>query len=179
MNQPIDKPYHVTIEIKNEQCKGLRLLEKSGVDLCMVIRFSPSFRKITASEFLRNILIKKINPKVVVVGRNFTFGSNACGNWRMLEDYSKKLNKEGIHFLERISAGSQQMGQLIDDLLSLSRMARKETNWEIVNLSKLAKEASEELKERDSNREIEFKICKGRTILGDPQLLRIVINNLR
>ena len=57
----------------------LKLLEEAGVDLCMVIRFSPSFKKITASEFLRSILINKINPKVVVVGRNFTFGSNAYG----------------------------------------------------------------------------------------------------
>jgi riboflavin kinase/FMN adenylyltransferase len=69
----------------------LQLLEEAGVDLCMVIRFSSSFRKITASEFLRNILIKKINPKVVIIGRNFTFGSNARGDWRMLKDYSKKM----------------------------------------------------------------------------------------
>jgi len=96
----------------------------------------------------------------------------------LLEDYANKLNKEGIHFLERIRAGSQQMGQLIDDLLSLSRTTRKKTNWEIVNLSELAKEAAEELKERDPDRKVQFIICKGQTVQGDSQLLRIAINNL-
>jgi len=68
----------------------LRLLEEAGVDLCLIIRFSPAFRKIPAKEFLQRILVKKINPKVVLVGKNFTFGKNAKGNWRMLEDFSKK-----------------------------------------------------------------------------------------
>ncbi len=68
----------------------LNLLEEAGVDLCLVIRFSPAFRRITAPEFLQKIIIKKINPRVVFIGRNFTFGKNAQGNWQMLKDYEKK-----------------------------------------------------------------------------------------
>ncbi len=68
----------------------LKLLAEAGVALCLVIRFSPAFRRITASEFLQNILIKRINPAVVLIGRNFTFGKDADGNWQMLKDYSKK-----------------------------------------------------------------------------------------
>ena len=68
----------------------LRLLEEFGIDLCLVIRFSPAFQKISAREFLQKILIAKINPTVVIIGRNFTFGKKAVGNWQMLKDYSKK-----------------------------------------------------------------------------------------
>ncbi len=66
----------------------LKLLEEAGVDLCLVIRFSRAFRGIPAREFLQRILIKKINPAVVFIGRNFTFGRNAGGNWQMLRDCS-------------------------------------------------------------------------------------------
>ena len=69
----------------------LKILKATGIDLCLVIRFTPTFQKITAEKFLRDILIKKINPRVVFVGRNFTFGKNAGGNVSMLERYSQKV----------------------------------------------------------------------------------------
>lgn len=96
----------------------------------------------------------------------------------LLEDYGNKFNKEGTHFLERIRAGSQQMGQLIDDLLSLSRTTRKKMNWEAVNLSELSKETADELKEMDPKRQVEFIIRDGQKVKGDSQLLSIVIKNL-
>jgi riboflavin kinase/FMN adenylyltransferase len=68
----------------------LKLIEEFGVDVCLVIRFNEVFRNITASGFLKNVLTKKINPAIVLIGRNFTFGRYAEGNWRTLEDYSQK-----------------------------------------------------------------------------------------
>ncbi len=67
----------------------LKLLEGLGVETCLVIRFSSSFRKISAQDFLQKILKPKINPAVVFVGKNFTFGKNAEGNYQMLKDYSQ------------------------------------------------------------------------------------------
>ena len=68
----------------------IKLLDEAGIDLCLVIRFSPALRRISAQEFLQKILIRKINPASVIIGRNFTFGKNAEGNWQMLRDSSKK-----------------------------------------------------------------------------------------
>ena len=68
----------------------LKLLEEIGIDLCLIIRFSPAFQRITAKRFLQKVLIKKINPAVVFIGKNFTFGRKAEGDWQMLEYYSKK-----------------------------------------------------------------------------------------
>ncbi|MFH1577987.1 MAG: bifunctional riboflavin kinase/FAD synthetase [Candidatus Omnitrophota bacterium] len=67
----------------------LNLLDELGVDLCLVIRFTPALRRVTAAGFLEGILIKKINPAVVLIGRNFTFGRHAHGGWKMLEGYSQ------------------------------------------------------------------------------------------
>ena len=68
----------------------LKLLEELGVDLCLVIRFTPAFRKMSAEEFLQKILLKRVNPVVVLIGRNFTFGRGAEGNWQLLKEYSRK-----------------------------------------------------------------------------------------
>lgn len=67
----------------------LKLLEESGVDLCLVIRFTRALRRMSAEEFLKRILLKKINPSRVFIGRNFTFGRDAEGDWRMLKEYSR------------------------------------------------------------------------------------------
>ncbi|MBU0549479.1 MAG: bifunctional riboflavin kinase/FAD synthetase [Candidatus Omnitrophica bacterium] len=69
----------------------LRLLEELGVELCLVIRFTHRLRIIPAEKFLLEVIIKKINPAVVLIGKNFTFGKQARGDWRMLRDYSSKI----------------------------------------------------------------------------------------
>ena len=68
----------------------LKLFKELGVNSCLVIRFSPTLRRVPAEVFLQKILIKKINPAMVFIGRNFTFGRYAEGNWQMLKEYSRK-----------------------------------------------------------------------------------------
>ncbi|MFC1592447.1 bifunctional riboflavin kinase/FAD synthetase [Candidatus Omnitrophota bacterium] len=68
----------------------LKLLKELGIDLCLVIRFSPALRRIPAEEFLQRILLKKINPASVLIGKNFTFGRQARGDWRMLKMHSRR-----------------------------------------------------------------------------------------
>ena len=53
----------------------------------------------------------------------------------LLEDYHDILDAEGRGFLQRINDAGQRMGELIDDLLMLSRITRQEMQPETVNLS--------------------------------------------
>ena len=64
----------------------------------------------------------------------------------LLEDYADKLDAQGQNYLGRIRAGSQRMGQLIDDLLNLSRVSRGDMSRELVDLSKMAHEVADELR---------------------------------
>jgi PAS domain S-box-containing protein len=96
----------------------------------------------------------------------------------LLEDYSGKLGNEGKHLLERIRAGSQRMGQLIDDLLNLSRVSRSELHHEPVDLSGLASDVADELRQHDPQREVALRIAEDLKADGDPQLLRVVLENL-
>jgi PAS domain S-box-containing protein len=96
----------------------------------------------------------------------------------LLEDYAEKLDAQGRNYLGRIRAGSQRMGQLIDDLLNLSRLSRGEMCRELVNLSKMAHEVADELRATAPQRDAEFVIGDGLIAETDPRLLRIVLTNL-
>ena len=96
----------------------------------------------------------------------------------LLEDYRDKLGEEGKNLLQRIRAGSQRMGQLIDGLLNLSRVSRSELHREPVNLSALAGDVAGELRERDPQRHVALQIAEDLRAEGDPQLLRVVLENL-
>ncbi|MDY6893525.1 MAG: ATP-binding protein, partial [Chloroflexota bacterium] len=92
--------------------------------------------------------------------------------------YSEKLDEQGKDYLQRVRASAQRMGQLIDDLLGLSRITREEMLHETVNLSQIAQRIAKELQEREPERQVSFVIAEGLTVTGDARLLRVVLENL-
>jgi len=96
----------------------------------------------------------------------------------LLEDYADKLDKDGQDYLRRVRAASQRMAQLIDDLLQLSRLTRREMRREMVDLSVLAQTIAVELQQDEPDRQVEF-VIEGKVVAdGDAGLLRIVLENL-
>ena len=96
----------------------------------------------------------------------------------LLEDWGDKLDPQAKDHLQRIRAASQRMGQLIDDLLTLSRTSRREMLREKVNLSLVAQTIAAELREREPGRSVEFLIQTGLEVIGDDHLLRVALENL-
>ncbi len=96
----------------------------------------------------------------------------------VLEDYADKLDDEGRDYLGRIRRASQHMAQLIDDMLTLSRVTRDELEQETVDLSGMAEAIAAELQKTDPTREVSFDIAPGVVAEGDGRLLRIVLENL-
>jgi PAS domain S-box-containing protein len=96
----------------------------------------------------------------------------------LLEDYHEKLEGEGRDYLQRIRKASQHMGQLIDDLLNLSRVARNEMHQDLVDLSEMVKEIASDLQEARADRIVKFIIEDGVMVKGDSRLLRIFLENL-
>ena len=88
------------------------------------------------------------------------------------------LNNLARHYLERIQANSHKMSDLIDALLELSRVTRSEMKSIEVNLSQIAQNIIEELQIQNPDRQVEIKIAPDLKAEGDPQLLRIVLDNL-
>ena len=94
------------------------------------------------------------------------------------EDYAQELNGTAKRYLERIRAGTQRMGRLIDDLLNLSRLSRTEVRTQAVDLASVAEMIAEELKSRQPDRRVTFTVAKGMVAKGDERLLGIVLQNL-
>ena len=68
----------------------LRLICELGVDVCIVINFSASFAKISASNFITKILVQKIGSRFVYIGENFHFGKGAAGDCKLLSAWAKE-----------------------------------------------------------------------------------------
>ncbi len=96
----------------------------------------------------------------------------------LMEDYPDKLDEQGKGYLQRVRSATQRMGILIDDLLSLSRVTRREMGQETVDLSALAQSIAEELQETQPERQVDFVIAPGLTASGDSQLLHQLMENL-
>jgi PAS domain S-box-containing protein len=96
----------------------------------------------------------------------------------LLEDCQDRLGPPEQEHLQRVRAATVRMGQLIDDMLTLARMARCEMAHQKVDLSLLAQEIASQLQKSEPKRQARFVIAPGLTVEGDLALLRIVLENL-
>ena len=69
-----------------------KIFKKYGVDFLVNIKFNKTFSKISAIKFIKNIIYKKISPKLIFVSNNFKFGNKRKGNVNLLKKFSKKYD---------------------------------------------------------------------------------------
>ena len=96
----------------------------------------------------------------------------------LLEESEPLLDETAKGYLDRIMAGSQRMGQLIDDILKLSRLSRTEMVLDRVNISAMVQEIAAELQAAEPERRVEFSIEDNLVVVGSQRLLRIALANL-
>jgi light-regulated signal transduction histidine kinase (bacteriophytochrome) len=96
----------------------------------------------------------------------------------LLEDCQEQLGTTGQDYLRRIRAATQRMGQLIDDLLTLSRVTRSDMHQENVDLSRLASRVCTDLQQTTADRLVEFVVQPDLVGNGDARLLHVVLDNL-
>ncbi len=95
-----------------------------------------------------------------------------------VEALPEPMAQKGQHYLKRVRAGVVQMGELIDALLSLARLARAPLRHDHVDLSELAHLVLASLREREPARVLEANVESGLVATGDNRLLRQVFENL-
>jgi PAS domain S-box-containing protein len=96
----------------------------------------------------------------------------------LLSDYQDRLDETGRHYLARIRLGAQRMGQLIDDLMKLSRINRSELESVPVDLSGLCRQVLDGLVQADPGRRVEVAIQPDMRAQADRHLLLVVLENL-
>lgn len=96
----------------------------------------------------------------------------------LLDEYASKLDATGRSYLDRVRAGSQRMAKLIDDLLELARVTRRDPQIRACDLTALALDITAELAVADPGRKVSIKVAPGMVVAADAGLLRIALDNL-
>ncbi len=94
------------------------------------------------------------------------------------EDYGQALDRVGNDHLDRVLAAAARMNGMIDALLALARLSTQPIARQQVNLSQLASFVAEDLRRHSPQRQVQVDIEPGLQALGDPTLLRMVLDNL-
>jgi len=104
---------------------------------------------------------------------------HVVGFVELLNDHLQgKLDDQSKHFLEVISKSTNDMGQLIDDLLSFSRIGKTVMESRKVDLNLLIKQVIETFEPEMVGRNIKWDIGKLPDVKGDTEMLKIVMSNL-
>jgi signal transduction histidine kinase len=94
------------------------------------------------------------------------------------EDFAAQLTPDARHCITRIRRGSQNMGQLVDDLLNLSRVGKKDLSRQQVDIKELVESVVTELRQELGDRRIDWRVGNLPTLACDSGLTRIIFANL-
>lgn len=102
-----------TIEEKSELLKGL------GLDKLIIQPFNHEFSRLSAFEFVRDILVNKLTISKLIIGYDHHFGKNREGNFEQLQEYGEMFGFEvqeiSVQNLNDISISSTKIRKALDD----------------------------------------------------------------
>jgi signal transduction histidine kinase len=94
------------------------------------------------------------------------------------QSWYEKMDDDGRRLLDKILKSSQQMGQLLDDLLSFSRLGQVEFRRSRVSLRDIFERVLQELQPETIGRQVSWEVAELPDVEGDPSLLHQVFFNL-
>ncbi|HEU4601652.1 MAG TPA: ATP-binding protein [Steroidobacteraceae bacterium] len=101
------------------------------------------------------------------------------GFTQLLQDHcGPQLDETGIDYLQRIQGATARMGQLIDAMLTLSRIGRTEIRAMQIDLTEMANHIAQEIGSAHAQRRVDVIIAPNMRAFGDPRLLRVALSNL-
>jgi riboflavin kinase/FMN adenylyltransferase len=82
------------VKLLNTISEKIELLEKIGIQNLVIHPFDESFSKLTAEEFVKNVLINQFNIQKIIIGHDHRFGRNRTANIDDLISFGKQYNFE-------------------------------------------------------------------------------------
>ena len=120
---------HPPLITLNEQKR--ELIAATELDILLVVPFTKEFASIAATDFIAELLVKRIGMKAVIVGQDYTFGKNREGDIDLLQSLGHKLNFEVI-LADWIKASHRNEGRI-----SSTRIRELVSDGDIQSASKL------------------------------------------
>jgi PAS domain S-box-containing protein len=96
----------------------------------------------------------------------------------LTEECGATLAPEAMHYLDRIQAGTQKMGQLVDELLNLARVGRHTLNRQPAGLKAVVAEVIAMLQPEIEGRQVDWKVADLPVVECDPVLVKQIFQNL-
>jgi riboflavin kinase/FMN adenylyltransferase len=87
----------------------IELFREIGIDYLVVLPFTKEFAKLSYSDFIENIIVNYIQPKLILVGFNHNFGNSREGNFEKLQALAKKHHFETENFPEQHFADGEKV----------------------------------------------------------------------
>lgn len=104
----------------------LKLIAEQGIGVCAVISFNRVFARISADDFIKDILARKIGARYIYVGANFRFGRGAAGDCGMLRRYASVYDYQVKCFSVIKSGGSFISSSVIRKLIFSGKLKQAE-----------------------------------------------------
>jgi PAS domain S-box-containing protein len=96
----------------------------------------------------------------------------------LMEEFGARIPSEAQHYLRRLEEGTRRMGVLVDDLLNLAHVGRRDLGLQVAGLNSVVEEIIKRLKPDTGDRQIEWKIGTLPYVECDISLMKVVFENL-
>ena len=135
-----------------------KLFKKFGLDFILNVKFNKNFSHISAENFVKKIIYKKINPKLLSVSNNFKFGRNRIGNVNLLKKLSfkydyKLLNIKAFKYKDKIVSSTRIRKSLQNGKINLANKLLSRT-WFVEGFVKKGKKIGRKLGYKTCNIDI-------------------------
>ncbi|MCK9618790.1 MAG: bifunctional riboflavin kinase/FAD synthetase [Lentimicrobiaceae bacterium] len=108
-----------TFRLLNSLNEKISLIEKSDINHLLILPFNEQLSVLTAEDFIRNILLEKIKPVHIVVGYEYAFGKNRCGDFIDLRNFAIekkfKLTEISPQKTQKIAISSEKIKLLLQN----------------------------------------------------------------
>jgi riboflavin kinase/FMN adenylyltransferase len=107
------------IKLLNTISEKVALLEKMGIQNLIIHPFDETFSRLTAEEFVKTVLVEKLNIQKIIIGYDHRFGRNRTANIDDLIDFGKKYNFEveqiSVQEIDAISVSSTKIRKALSE----------------------------------------------------------------
>jgi light-regulated signal transduction histidine kinase (bacteriophytochrome) len=156
------------------------ITERKRAEAALAVALSELERRVAERTAELTVTNQELESFAYAVSHDLRTPLRGIDGWSqaVLEDYGPRLDEQGCTYLKTVRSETQRMGQLIDDLLELSRVTRAPMKRETVDLTAMAQELEAGLRASQPDRAADFVVAPAMVAAGDPVLLRAVLQNL-
>jgi len=103
------------ISLLNTLDEKIRLLASHGIDHLVVVPFTPEFSTLTAEQYVKEFLVSRFRPALLIIGYDHQFGQGRSGNYELLEEmgptHGFEVKEIPEHILNTVTVSSTRIRQ--------------------------------------------------------------------